>query len=166
MRLNPVSRVAALLLLCGSLLAGNVLDGSFESGTLSSWSTFGDVGVSPATDIGDPVEFTVLPHSGDFAATIFGGVDGIAEEEIVSILNLDNLEIFQNAGPNTGVVAAVSVLWQSFAGAAGQALSFQWNFVTEDYPPFDDWVFFRGFPGWRPRHHFPPGRHQRDLSGT
>ncbi len=35
-----------------------------------------------------------------------------------------------------------SMIYQSTSAAAGDSFTFNWNFVEQDYVPFDDWAFY------------------------
>lgn len=125
----------SLLALAASQASAALINGGFESGTLSPWSSLGTASVSTGASYGvGSVAATEGTHAarlvteGASAATIAAQM-GVAESTLEA--------------SNSGVNATDgSLIWQSTFASAGDTFTFKWNFVEQDYTPYDDWAFY------------------------
>lgn len=132
----------AFSLCCLSLSAqANVVDGDFESGGLTGWSSLGDVAATDSSFGTGPVAGTyqallTTANSADTADGYnFSGNDAVPNAPLETFLQV-----------SAGTLAAIegSGLAQSFISDAGDVLSFDWNFLTDISANigFDDFAFF------------------------
>ena len=134
---KPLLFIASICLLATTIPAqAVVVNGGYETGILSGWSSIGAAHVDTAVIGVAPTQGTFhayIDNTGNFAAPIatvvpFLGVPGS------SILGL-------GAGPPT----TGSAIKQSVTVSAGDVLSFDWNFLTDEWneaPTFNDFAIF------------------------
>lgn len=136
MMLKLYSRLIACLVVASSLASASFINGGFETGDLSGWSLLGEVTGSTTYDY--PGVGSVLPDTGNYAARLISeDVDASAIAAQMSI-DVDTLQ-----ASNDGLEATIgSLIWQSTFATAGDVLQFRWNFVENDYLPYDDWAFY------------------------
>ena len=118
---------------------GGLENGGFETGTFSSWQTIGDTSIQTA-------EFGIEPSQGDFQALIVNGASvaggSVIDSDLEAFLEL-NPGILDNLG--NGDVTEGSAIKQTFTANAGDILTFDWNFLTNEATPdvtFNDFAFF------------------------
>jgi hypothetical protein len=119
----------------------SLVNGGFEMGDLTGWSTIGTVAASPSTTVTtyDSTVWTINA-AGSFMGQMISS--GAAVSSIESTLGLaaGTLNAL-NTNPNGGDLTDGSALYQSFLGNAGDTISFWWNYVATDYVPFNDPAF-------------------------
>jgi hypothetical protein len=123
---------------CEPCIISVILNGSFETGTFADWRTIGDTSIKMQ-------DFGVTPTDGFFQALITNGdsASGGSVEE-------SDLEEFLNLAPGVldglgnGDVTEGSAIKQTFTAEAGDILTFDWNFLTNEATPsnFNDFAFF------------------------
>jgi hypothetical protein len=130
-------------LLCAAAPAGAVtLNSSFESGDTSDWTIVGDVSVVDST-------FGVTPTDGSYQllmTTGGGAVTRRGTERAMGLRNRTIQNIFENQildpGESTGSEPTEgSAIQQSFDAEVGDVLTFDWNFLTDEFtaiPPQPD----------------------------
>ncbi len=113
----------------------------FETGSLSGWSTIGNVIATPSTSV---TTFNGTTYAIGAAGTTMAQLtsSGASVVDIESGLGLASgtLDAY-NFNPNNGALTSGSALYQRFSGNLGATLSFAWNYVATDYIPFNDPAF-------------------------
>lgn len=125
----------SLMSLLSAHASAAIINGGFETGSLSPWSAVGSAVVSTgfSYDFG-----TVNPQSGNYAALL--NTAGVAAGDLASLMGVSEAVL---EASNEGVNATNgSMIWQSTFANAGDAFTFYWNFVEQDYVPYDDWAFY------------------------
>ena len=122
-----------------SLLAdSSIANGSFETGDFESWNTIGDTSIETG-DLG------IFPTEGTQQALITNGFSDAGG----SVEDLD-LEEFLDLVPGSldglvgGDATEGSAIKQTFTAEAGDVVSFDWNFLTNEFTPdatFNDTAF-------------------------
>ncbi|VEP17863.1 Peptidase domain protein (modular protein) [Hyella patelloides LEGE 07179] len=114
-------------------------NGDFETGTFAEWRTIGDTSI-------ETEDFGTGPSEGAFQALLTNG----AGDSGGSVVDSD-LEEFLNLAPGVldgfgnGDVTEGSAIKQTFTANAGDILTFDWNFLTNEATPgdtFNDFAFF------------------------
>lgn len=129
--------LAAGLLLSGAFVGAPVteaalINGGFETGDFTGWSTIGEVSIETAA-------FGSGPTEGTYEAFLSTG--GLA-----SPVSVGDLETFLGLASGTldGIspsgleVVEGSAIKQTFSANAGDLLSFDWNFLTDELDAGDD----------------------------
>lgn len=125
----------ALALMCGGTANAAIVNSGFETGTLSSWSSIGNATVSTGQNYGVGI---VAPDSGTYAAKI--RTDGVSAAQLAAQMGTTEAAL---EASNGGVNATNgSMIYQSTTANVGDSFTFRWNFVEQDYVPFDDWAFY------------------------
>ncbi len=111
-----------------------LVNGGFETGTLSGWNTIGDTSVVTSS-------FGSGPVIGTYEALVKGGAGGSTTSGLEAFLGVPGGSL--NALGN-GITHGGSAIGQTFTAAAGQTLTFRWNFITDEQPPsvFNDFAFY------------------------
>ncbi len=113
-----------------------IVNGSFETGTLSNWNSSGSVGVSAGQSYGSAG--SVTPFAGSYAAQIT--TSGNSAAGLAAIMGISEATL---EASNGGIDATNgSMIYQSTTANSGDSFTFKWNFVEQDYVPFDDWAFY------------------------
>ena len=116
---------------------GFIPNGSFEN-DFNSWRTIGDTSIETA-DLG------IFPTDGTSQALITTG----ASDSGGSVVDSDLSEFFDLPGGSLDGIAAGdategSAIKQTFTAAAGDVISFDWNFLTNEFAP-DEFFNDTGF---------------------
>ena len=114
-------------------------NGSFETGTFSGWQTIGDTSIETA-------DFGITPSDGTFQALITNGFSdsggSVVESDLEAFLDLTP-GILDSLG--NGDVTEGSAIKRTFSANAGDILTFEWSFLTNEFTPggdFNDFAFF------------------------
>lgn len=135
LKLSILTASAAIFLSIGGNANAAIVNGGFESGALSPWSSLGNAGVatSGAYSVG-----TVSAQSGNYAAQM--STNGISAATLASQMGISESALeASNGGTNA---TNGSMIYQSTSANAGDSFTFKWNFVEQDYVPYDDWAFY------------------------
>lgn len=120
-----------------SLSQAQIVNGSFETGDFSGFNTIGNTSIESAFGSG--------PTDGNFQALLSTGGNSVSDAEIESFLGLSpgSLDTLSATTPNGGNVTEGSALSQSFNAEAGDTLTFDFNFLTNEATPapFNDLAF-------------------------
>ena len=108
-------------------------NGSFETGSFANWQTIGDTSIETAA-------FGNQPTDGMFQALLSTGSEAVPTSSIEAFLGLDmgSLDALGNGEATSG-----SAIQQTFTANAGDILTFDWNFLTNENTPtiFNDFAF-------------------------
>ncbi|GAB3023571.1 PEP-CTERM sorting domain-containing protein [Bowmanella dokdonensis] len=132
---NLASVVAAGALLVTFSSNATLINPGFEEGSLSGWSSSGSVSVTSSANLDAG---TVSPFEGSFMAELVSAATSASELAAIMGVSEATLEA-TNAGVNA---TNGSLLYQSTSAQAGDSFTFNWNFVEQDYLPYDDWAFY------------------------
>ncbi|MBD2533287.1 PEP-CTERM sorting domain-containing protein [Nostoc flagelliforme FACHB-838] len=115
-----------------------VINGNFETGTFSNWRTIGDNRIETAALGTGTSEGTFQALLTTGASASGGAVEQADIEEFLNLPSglLDNIA--------NGDVTEGSAIKQTFTANAGDVLTFDWNFLTNEGIPsfFNDFAFF------------------------
>lgn len=113
----------------------------FETGTLAGWTSIGAVAATPSTTVTtfDSTVWTITAAGTNMAQLESTGAS-IGTIEATLGLAAGTLNAL-NTNPNGGSLTNGSALYQGFLAAAGDTLSFAWNYVATDYIPYNDPAF-------------------------
>lgn len=135
--------VLALASVCGVANAAQIslVNGGFETGDLTGWSTIGLVNASPSTTVTtyNNVVWTVNA-AGSYMGQMISSGESVSNIESTLGLSAGTLNAL-NTNPSGGSLTNGSALYQTFSGQAGDTISFWWNYVATDYVPFNDPAF-------------------------
>lgn len=135
-KLVQFSKIAvAAMAVAGSAAQAGIINGGFETGNLSGWNVLGNVEVSTGVDYGVG---TVNPFAGTYSALL--NTNNIAASDLATAMGV-SLATLQASNPGTNPTNG-SLIYQTTYATAGTAFQFKWNFVEQDYVPFDDWAFY------------------------
>jgi len=128
--------ISSILVLASFTSNAGLINDSFETGDLSSWNSSGKVTVAGSTDY-EPG--SVNPFNGTSAARLVSS--GTEATDLASIMGISKAEL-EASNDNTTATDG-SLVYQSISNVlVGDSFSFSWNFVEQDYMPFDDWAFY------------------------
>jgi hypothetical protein len=117
-----------------------IVNGGFESGDLTSWSSIGNASVQDATYGVTPAQgtFQALLTTGDSSLSNGAGGTAVGAASLDTFLGLSagTLEGMGNGGATNG-----SAIKQTFTASAGDKIAFKWDFLTNDSQGFD-FAFF------------------------
>src|SRR5215831_9510374 len=123
-----------LLALLPAVSAG-VVNGSFETGNFSGWSTIGNTSVLGTSG-------PIAPTNGSFQARMTNGIGSVSTASLaafdgVSITTITSLSTFPTVTEGSGIK-------QTFTANSGDILSFNWDFATNEIPTsiFNDFGFW------------------------
>ncbi|MBZ8179341.1 DUF4114 domain-containing protein [Oscillatoria salina] len=107
----------------------------FETGDFTDWQVIGDASIHTA-------EFGLNPTEGTFQALITTNDNAVSGEEIASFLGLNSAQISSLGNGNVAEASALQLM--PITVKAGDVLSFDWNFLTNESTPsssFNDFGF-------------------------
>jgi len=141
MKLKNILASFCLLALSQTASAG-LINAGFESGDLNGWNANGDVNVTQSI-----ADFQTDNYGGIGSINTFEGLymaqlsaGQIAANTLASIMGVTEATLeATNGGANA---TDGSLIYQSATANAGDSFTFNWNFVEEDYLPYDDWAFY------------------------
>ena len=119
-------------------LDNRIENGGFETGTFSNWRTIGDTSVETA-------DFGIAPSEGTFQALLTTGANdsggSVVDSDLENFLELSS-GVLDNLG--NGNATEGSGIKQTFTAEAGDILTFDWNFLTNEGEQsfFNDFAFF------------------------
>ena len=130
--------------------ASPIVNGGFEAGNFTGWQAIGDTLVVDASFGASPTQgsfqalITNMPSffCGDCVHGTFSGLESVDSSTLATLLGLPPIGGWPNAfwllaQDYGGRVEWGSALQQSFTANAGEVLSFQWNYLTEETIPCD-----------------------------
>ncbi len=110
-----------------------IVNGGFESNSFSGWTTIGNTSIQTAA-------FGSGPTAGNYEALVRNGSGAVSTPDLETFLgttigSLDDL--------NNGITDSGAAIKQTFTADAGNVLSFDWNFLTNEIPPtpLNDYAF-------------------------
>lgn len=108
-------------------------NGGFETGDFTAWRTIGDASIQTA-------EFGAIPTQGDFQALLTTSFSPVSDNTLESFLGLNPGDI-DNIGNGDAIEG--SALRKTITVEAGDVLSFDFNFLTDEETPtfFNDFAF-------------------------
>lgn len=129
-----MAAIAVVICFSGVAVA-DVINAGFETGDFTGWTTIGVTSIETAA-------FGSGPTEGTYDALMTTDVGSVSTGEIESFIGMQSgmLALISGAFPTEG-----SAIKQSFLAQGGQVLSFDWNFLTNEYNPdseFNDFAFY------------------------
>lgn len=111
-----------------------ILNGGFESGSFSGWSTLGSASIVTSS-------FSSGPTEGTYQALLTNGGNAVLDSSVEAFLGLAPGTL---DGLSTGNATGGSAISQTFTVSEESTLSFNWNFLTNEATPvsFNDFAFF------------------------
>ncbi len=121
--------VTGLCLLIGISNAHAISNGGFEVGTFGSWDTIGVTSIETAA-------LGTGPTEGTYQGLLSNDFGSATQSSLESFLGLSGgtLDSLVTTPSPAGATEG-SAIKQTFSGTAGDILSFDWNFLTDDGPP-------------------------------
>ncbi len=119
----------------GSAHALSLTNGGFETGTFNGWMTTGDTSIQTAA-------FGTGPSEGTFQALMTTDDGSVFDGSLTSFFGLPVGTFDTLAGENATEGSGIK---QTITVAAGETLSFDWNFLTDEFTPddvFNDTAFY------------------------
>ena len=141
MKLKNIVATLCLLTLSSTASAG-LINAGFEDGNLTSWNTTGDVVVTQSISDFQTDSYggigSINTFEGMYMAQLSAGT--IGANSLASIMGVTETAL--EATNNGANATDGSLMYQSTTANAGDSFTFNWNFVEEDYLPYDDWAFY------------------------
>ena len=119
--------VVALLVgmvICPQLAQAVIVNGGFESGNVTGWSAGGDVSVETSA-------FGIGPTEGTYQAKLTSGAFSVSASDLETFLGLAPGTL-NGLSPSGQAAVEGSGITQTFSANAGDVLSFDWNFLTNE----------------------------------
>jgi hypothetical protein len=133
--LDPGTYTVAEMVPAGwvQIYPGNPPNGSFETGDFSSWDTAGSTSIETA-------EFGVGPTDGTYQALLTNGYSSMSDADLETFLGLAEGSL---DGLGNGDATEGSAIKQTIAVQAGDTLTFDWDFLTNEGMSsyFNDFAF-------------------------
>ncbi len=104
----------------------------FESGNFSNWTTIGNTNVQGTTSLSAPTQ-------GNFQARITNSFGSVTDNALEQFLGLNSGSLDNLGNGNATVGSAIKLV--PITVEAGQVLTFDWNFQSNDYIPYNDFSF-------------------------
>ena len=101
-----------------------IVNGGFESGDVTGWSAGGDVSVETAA-------FGTGPTEGTYQAKLTSGAFSVSASDLETFLGLASGTL-NGLSPSGQAAVEGSGIMQTFSANAGDVLSFDWNFLTNE----------------------------------
>lgn len=135
--------ILAALFTAAAQAGAVTINPSFETGDTTGWTVVGDVSVVNAS-------FGVTPTDGTYQILLTTGAGAVSRADTEAAMGLPNAEIrrifrrqIYNPGESTGRRPIEgSAIQQSFYADAGDVLTFDWNFLTDEAVPEDYYTDF------------------------
>jgi len=119
-------------------LTASTVSAGFETGDFTGWQTLGNTVVS--TEFtgfeGYPLDSPILPYDYSSYMAVLG-TDGASEADIEAFLGLAPGTL-DNQGNGDATVGSTMVF--ELQVSAGDVVTFDWNFITNDYLPYNDYA--------------------------
>lgn len=120
--------------LFGASSAQALTNGSFETGDFTDWETIGNTSIETSA-------FGSGPTDGNFEAFLSTDDPTVSDSTLENFLDLapGSLDSLGNGDATVG-----SAIRQTFTAEAGDILTFDWNFLTDEFTPdpfFNDFAF-------------------------
>lgn len=115
------------------------INGGFETSNFTGWSRIGDTSIQTANSFGSS------PTEGVFEAFLstasvaddnfnFSGTDAVPSSDVEAFLGLEPGSLNNLGNRDVFPVIEGAAIKQAFAANAGDILSFDYNFLTDEYP--------------------------------
>jgi len=114
-------------------LTATIVSSSFENGDLGGWLSMGDV--YAGTQFNYSTGPVVTPTEGNYMAVL--GTDGASQQDIETFLGLPSGALDAHGNGNATVGSTMVFELQV---TAGDVVTFDWNFITNDYMPYNDYA--------------------------
>lgn len=141
MKLKNTIASLCLFALSSTAYAG-LINAGFEDGDLNSWDVHGEVNVTQ-----NIANFQTQSYGGIGAINTFEGsymaqlsAGTISASALASLMGVTETTL--EATNNGADATDGSLIYQSVTANKGDSFNFNWNFVEEDYLPYDDWAFY------------------------
>lgn len=137
-KLRRVAVTSALLLTAMAAASfsarADIINGGFESASLAGWQSIGEANVVTGS-------FGTGPAGGTYQALIEGGINSVSTADLAAFLEISAGSL--NALGN-GITHSGSAIAQTFTATAGEVLTLDWNFITDEARPsvFNDFAFW------------------------
>ncbi len=116
--------------------ASTLVNGDFETGTTAGWTVAGNASASGSINYGGPG--SVDPYQGSYSARL--RTNGVSTADLASLMGVSKATLDDS---NSATVSTNgSMIYQTVSAVPGDSFFFRWNFVEQDYLPFDDWAFY------------------------
>lgn len=127
----------SVLLASSGMASATIINGGFEDGDFTGWSTIGATSIETAA-------FGSGPTGGTYDALLTTGEGSVTDAALEGFLGLTggSLDFVSPSGQD---VTEGSAIFQTFGASAGDVLTFDWNFLTDEIPaPLEviDYAFF------------------------
>lgn len=129
---GAASLIGLASVFCPSPSHAAIINGGFETGNFTGWTTTGNTSIkTPAYGSG--------PSEGTYQALVSNGDDSALPFDLEQFLGLKSGSL---DGLGNGNIYQGSAIKQTFSANAGQVLTFDWNFLTNNPTPSQDFNDF------------------------
>ncbi len=127
------------LLVQVSANCASLINGGFETGDLTGWQALGGSNVTVSSGQSYPAAGgAVAPSSGLFASRLVS--TGVTAADLAAAMGITEATLEAANGNKDATFG--SMIYQTFNATAGDSVNFRWNFVEQDYLPYDDFAFY------------------------